>query len=284
METALVAKAFDGNALYQQRARAALPILVRQAHAGVKIVYGDLAAELGMSNPRTLNYPLGCIGTALGLLSKEWNEDIPMINCLAVNRTTDLPGQGVGWFVRDKGEFKKLPRRQQHAIVDAALADVFAYPRWNRVLDAFGLKPAVTGYKAVIDSAARYRGKGESELHKALKKYVSKHPGVVGLAARSGPGKEEFDLPSGDSVDVLFSYAGVQTAVEVKSRISEYADIVRGLFQCVKYRAVLKAWIGAENGDDSADAVLVLEGDFPDDLRPLRSILDVRVVDNVRVP
>ena len=66
--------------------------------------------------------------------------------------------------------------------------------------------------------------------------------------------------------------------------MSEHADIVRGLFQCVKYRAVLKAWIGAENGDDSADAVLVLEGGFPDDLRPLRSILDVRVVDNVRVP
>ena len=281
METAKVAKTLKGDRPYQQRARIALPILVRQAHAGARIYYKELAAELGMSNPRTLNYPLGSIGTALEQLSKEWNDQIPQIQCLVVNHNTGLPGEGVGWFVRNIGEFKGLPLRKRRAIVDAVLAKVVAYPHWNKVLDAFGLKPAATGYKAVIDSAAKYRG-GESDAHKALKRYVAENPRAVDLPVRAGVGELEYALPSGDTIDVFFYYASVRTAVEVKSRISDHADIARGLFQCVKYRAVLSASIAAENSDDSADAILVLEGRLPGDLRALRNVLDVRVIDELR--
>ena len=62
-KTAQVASAIHGSGLYHQRARKALPLLVRQAEAGEQIFYGDLACELGISNPRVLNYPLGAIGT-----------------------------------------------------------------------------------------------------------------------------------------------------------------------------------------------------------------------------
>jgi hypothetical protein len=254
---------------------------VRQAHAGAKIYYAELAGELGMSNPRTLNFPLGSIGTALELLSRDWKQEIPQIQCLVVNQATDLPGEGVGWFVRDIGEFKGLPLRKRQAIVDAVLAKVFAYPRWNKILDAFGLEPATTGYNAVIESAAKYQAGGESEMHKALKRYVAKNPRVVDLPIRAGVGEVEYPLPSGDSIDVFFSYASVRTAVEVKSRVSDHADTVRGLFQCVKYRAILKACVAAENSDDWTEAVLVVEGGLPDNLRALRNILDVKVVENV---
>lgn len=278
-----MAKALAGERPYQQRARVALPILVRQAHASVKITYAQLAAELGISNPRTLNFPLGSIGTALEQLSKEWHQKIPQIQCLVVNRATELPGDGVGWFVRDIGEFKGLPLRRRRAIVDAVLAEVFAYPRWNEVLDAFGLKPVTTGYRAVIELAARSEAGGESELHRALKNYVATNPRVVDLPSRAGVGEIEYPLPSGDTIDVFFCYASVRTAVEVKSRLSDRADIVRGLFQCVKYRAVLRACVAAENSDDSSEAVLVLEGKLPHDLKALRNILDVKVVEDVSV-
>lgn len=284
METAEVAETFEGDKLYQKRAQEALPILVRQAHARSKIYYAELAAELSMPNPRNLNYPLGSIGNALKKLSKEWDQAIPMIQCLVVNQSTGLPGEGFGEFCKDIGEFKGLPPRQREAIVDHILADVFAYPRWNDVLKAFGLVPIATGYETDIVSAARYQSGGESELHKALKQYVSQNPEIVALPVRAGPGEIEHPLPSGDSVDVLFSYASVQTAVEVKSRISDQADIVRGLFQCVKYRAVLRARIAAENKDNSADAILIMEGAFPETLRSLKNTLDVKVVDNVSVP
>ena len=49
-ETARIAKGIFGEKLYQERARAALPILVRQATAQQKIKYGDLAEEVGMPN------------------------------------------------------------------------------------------------------------------------------------------------------------------------------------------------------------------------------------------
>ena len=83
---------------------------------------------------------------------------------------------------------------------------------------------------------------------------------------------------------VLFTHASIRTAVEVKSHISPRADIVRGLFQCVKYRAVLNAWIAAENGDGIGEAVLVLEDGFPKDLHGLRNTLDMKVIDHIRVP
>ena len=54
-----------GAKTYQQRARTALPILVRQAKAHQTMSYGELAHEMGIPNPRTLNYPLGSIGGAL---------------------------------------------------------------------------------------------------------------------------------------------------------------------------------------------------------------------------
>jgi alkylated DNA nucleotide flippase Atl1 len=48
----------NGEKLYQKRAKTALPYLVRQAKAGQKIYYSDLAKEIGMPNPRNLNYVL----------------------------------------------------------------------------------------------------------------------------------------------------------------------------------------------------------------------------------
>ncbi len=284
METASIAKTLDGESLYQQRARLALPILVRQAHAGSKIYYADLAAELAMSNPRTLNYPLGSIGSALQSLSKEWNEDIPQIQCIVVNQATGLPGEGISGFVRDLAEFRSLLPRQREALVEGVLARIFAYPRWNEVLEHFGLQPAASQYTPLLKMASKRGTTGESPFHQALKKYVSDNPEKIGLSRRAAPGEVEFGLPSGDCVDVFFSHASVRTAVEVKSRISDTADLVRGIFQCVKYRAVLAAYIAAQNSRDSAQAILVLETELPPELRQLRTILDVPVVENLVVP
>lgn len=58
-ETAAISKNIQGDKLYQQRAREALPLLVRQASACETIYYQELADEMGMPNPRNLNYVLG---------------------------------------------------------------------------------------------------------------------------------------------------------------------------------------------------------------------------------
>lgn len=96
MDTPKFADPIFGDKLYQKRAHKALPILVRQAQAHEPIVYSDLADEVEMPNPRNLNYVLGSIGQTLVDLSKEWEEDIPPIQCLVLNKNTRQPREGIG--------------------------------------------------------------------------------------------------------------------------------------------------------------------------------------------
>ena len=80
--------------LTKERARAILPILVRQALARQKIKYKDLGEELGLHH-RALRYPLGCIGDILLEMNRRGQEDIPQIQGLVVNQETGLPGDNV---------------------------------------------------------------------------------------------------------------------------------------------------------------------------------------------
>lgn len=143
-KTAQIAEPIAGEALYQQRARATFPLLVRQAEALQPVTYSDLAAELGMPNPRNLNYPLGSIGQTIENLSKAWKEKIPPIQCLVVSRTTGVPGEGIGWFMREWGDFGSLSRGEKQRVVAGAHAAVSAYPRWRKVLRAVDLRPVET--------------------------------------------------------------------------------------------------------------------------------------------
>ena len=88
-----------GDKLYQKRARRALPILVRQAIAHRTMFYTELASELGMSNPRNMNFPLGAIGNTILHLAETWGRPVPPIQALVVNKSTGLPGVGIAWRV-----------------------------------------------------------------------------------------------------------------------------------------------------------------------------------------
>lgn len=281
MSAATLAKPISGDKPYQVQARAALPLLVRQAIAGVPLFYSNLAEELGMPNPRNLNYVLGSIGRSLELLSKTWNAEIPPIQCLVVSKSTGLPGEGIGWFLFKKDDFASLPLRQKRAIVEMQLQHIFSYPRWNEVLKALSLEPIAFNYSPIVAGAIGGFGGGEGEAHKALKAYVAQNPSVIGLSSSAHAGETEYPLPSGDSLDVSFCDNSVWVAVEVKSAISVDSDIVRGLFQCVKYRAVMEAVLLTEARPQNARALLVLESRLPQSLIPLRNLLGVEVIDGI---
>ena len=281
MSTAKIAAPISGGKLYQERARGALPLLVRQAHAGAPIFYSDLAEELGMPNPRNLNYVLGSIGQSMELLSKSWKEKVPPIQCLVINKATGLPGEGIGWFLIKKEAFADLPLRQKRAIVDAELQHVYAYSKWNEVLKFLSLELTKADFTPLVSKASQWTGGGEGERHKALKEYVAAHPESIGLKADTPNGITEYPLPSGDCLDVSFLHKKVWVAAEVKSAISPEGDIIRGLFQCVKYRAVMEAVQVAEARPQSARALLVLESSLPQSLVALRNLLGIEVVEGV---
>lgn len=275
-ETARKAKPFDeGDKLYQQRARAALPLLVRQAKAQQTIFYADLAGELDVPNPRNMNFVLGSVGRALVKLGKARGWAIPPIQCLVVNQSDGLPGEGVGAFI-SKEDFRKMPKRLRRQLVKEQLQKIYAYAAWDDVLAAFAMQPASTAYSPVVKAAARGGwGGGESEEHRRLKQHVAAHPELVGLPAKTTPGSTEHVLPSGDKLDVLFQVRTNWIAVEVKSRISDDADLVRGLFQCVKYQAVLEAWLLSEGKPANVRTVLVTARALPTPLVSLKNVLGI---------
>lgn len=285
MKTGEAAKSIQGDKLYQERARRALPILVRQAIANQPIFYSDLAVELEMPNPRNLNYVLGSIGETLQEISAEWKEEIPPINCLVINKSTGLPGEGISWFITDRNSFGKLPRKQQRAIIDSELHKIYAYPRWHNVLTYLGLEYGENrDYSPLLEALLGQRhGAGESPIHKRFKEFVNENPQILGLPKSVGVGSLEQNLPSGDIADVLFIHGIDWVVAEVKSRISNTADIYRGLYQCVKYQAVIEAYQKEKGLRPSCRVALVLENEFPVELIELKNLLGIEVIDKVSI-
>lgn len=281
MATATTAAPMFGDKLYQERARAALPLLVRQAEAATPIFYSSLARELGMSNPRNLNFVLGCIGQTLQHLSQHKNEAIPPIQCLVVNKATGFPGEGIGWFDVKMEDFSSLPLKRQREVVQMQLQRVYTYPKWRSLLSELGLAPIETNFTSKVRAASTFRGGGESVEHKKLKEFVAANPSAIGLPASMSKGDTEVPLPSGDCLDVSFQAKSIWVAVEVKSAISNASDITRGIFQCVKYRAVMDASLLAERKPQNSRAILVLGGSMPSDLLPLANLLGVEFVHQV---
>jgi len=285
-ETASQSKNMFGDALYQERARRALPILVRQAIAQKPIFYEALASELGMPNPRNLNWVLGSVGTTLQELAlrPEWGEDIPHIQSLVINQRDRLPGSGFDSFLADRLKgYQGLNSVEKRAYLAGYWHDIFAYPRWTDVLEACDLSPATTDAAKIIDKAktGHSAGGGEGPDHRALKEFVRDNPHLVGLPAGFPVGTVEAPLPSGDKLDVLFQARNRVFAVEVKSHISNDVDLTRGLFQCVKYRAVMEAERAFKGDSYTINAVLVVGKQFPDPLKPLQNSLGVEVIEIV---
>ncbi|OIX91207.1 hypothetical protein BFS14_23965 [Serratia fonticola] len=283
MATALVSETLEGDKLYQQRARMALPLLIRQAHAGEPITYENLAAELGMPNPRNLNYVLGCIGQSMIAVEKSWGTEVPPIQCLVVNKNTGLPGEGISEFLGNLSSYSKLSKRQRRLIVDTELAKIYSFPSWHKILTLFDLSPAASDFTKLIHKAQNFRGGGESKAHKALKEYVASNPKKIGLKGEA-IGQQEYRLPSGDSIDVLFEFRTEYVAIEVKPASSKDADLTRGIYQCVKYQAVLEAMQRTTDKKINLRTILVIAGELSSSLIALKNILGVEVIENVTCP
>ncbi|OSI07070.1 Uncharacterised protein [Neisseria animaloris] len=271
-----------GNKLYQQRARIALPILIRQAGSQEPILYSNLALEMGMPNPRNLDYVLGCIGKTIECLNEKNEQEIPPIQSLVVNKHTGLPGGGIGDFLIKDEDFSKLSLKRRRDIVQAELQRIYIYPKWHELLEALGLSEAQKDFSKIISEAANFRGTGEGEEHKKLKEYIANRPELFGINAKVET-QIEYRLPSGDSLDVSFRNKSIWVAVEVKPSTAAISDITRGIFQCVKYRAVLDAVLIAENEPQNSRAVLALGGDLPEELIPLVNLLGVEFIQNVKI-
>lgn len=271
----------QGNDLYIPRARIALPILVRQAKAREPIYYSDLADEIGMPNPRNLNYVLGAIGNALESLEDLYtSEKIPLINSLVINKANNLPGEGLSWFLKDL-DFGKLSRSQKKDIVSQLLTRVYTYQKWDWVLKELELKPLKSEISKKINILKKIKNCGESKSHLDFKNFLSNNPELFGLK-KEIKGSVEYQFPSADAIDVVFNNKLEIVGVEAKSIISDENDILRGLFQCVKYKALIEAEQKVNDQIPNCRIVLALEGKYPNNLIGIKNQLGIEVMDNLK--
>ena len=152
------------------------------------------------------------------------------------------------------------------------------------VLEELGLSMPQKIIHKRLQAAVQRPSTHESLAHKQLKIYVAHNPQCVDVEKSLAPGKIEHRLLSGDIPDVLFENKRHCIAVEVKSHISDDNDILRGLFQCVKYRAILEAYqsLGIAKYQ-VVDARLAIERTLPKDLIWVKKVLDVKVFENIQI-
>lgn len=118
----------------------------------------------------------------------------------------------------------------------------------------------------------------ELTKHKALKEYILSHPKEFSIDYVKLK-ENEHVLLFGDKLDVFFKQKdGRQIAIEVKSRISDDADILRGIYQCVKYKAVLAAECRAHGENVDVDAFLVIENEMSEENRKTANMLSVKYI------
>ena len=264
-----------------------LPVLIYWAERSTKPhTYGELSKEVGHRTDQ--------IGSVLGLIDDIFKElrklkrfkELPTLNCLVVNKTTMLPSNGFSYVSHN---YESLSDEEKSQEMESKNRDAYNYKKWNEILKILELKPYMPKDNSSDENTIR-KGKythhsSEGKKHKALKEYIYNHPEVIGLKNVSLRSME-YTLLSGDRLDVYFQLKdGTQVAVEIKSEISDNADILRGIYQCVKYEAVLKAerCVHCAKGNHyPVKEILVLEGQMPMEKASVASLLNVSYKDNIK--
>lgn len=259
-----------------EKARLILPALVRQSYTRQTITYKDLAGEVN-THHRQIPTALGKIGHALEHVELAWGESIPPLQCLVVSKKTKGIGNGIGWVYEDREEFEKLSKVKQEVILNGIHKTIFEYKKWDSVLEALQLPTAASTTPGPFSSTHTPRGSGESKEHKRLKAQILQDPRLVNVPV-SYHGELEHALPSGDRVDVFFRGRGWHIGVEVKPSFSDEADITRGLYQCVKYRAVLEARQAVQGEQPKVRVILALAQALPTGLISLKNALGIEVI------
>lgn len=249
-----------------------VPILVRRAKQGRPITYGELADELHREfghTPRARKTlygpPVGAVGVAIQELSLKWGDRIPPINTIVVRASTGFPGTGADeiahYFFEDNG---RGMAKERDAYLRAAMDAVYHYGhRWDRVAEALG-SPTLDAEVGGVDQGDEIElpelpraYAPESEEHKTIKAWICAHPGWLREFGKFDEGRTERCISSGDRLDAFFENGRRRLAVEVKASHASDAELMRGVYQCVKYRAVLRAEELATKRAPTGDAVLV---------------------------
>ncbi|MDN2677667.1 hypothetical protein [Janthinobacterium sp. SUN033] len=290
----------SGNRNNDELAMACIPILIShvlEQRDGIMqpLTYEELAERL---DRRKHNGKLNGLPMALGMgdvLARSLvhidraaallEEELPYLTTIVVDKSgpgKGLPGDGVACLWPD---FPGLSRKEKTDRVELEYMRIMDFGRhWLDVLHVLELPDESTQHKAPDSVTSGGLAGGESPQHRALKEYIASHPELV-KAPADAKRFCEFALRSADAIDVLFKSPQSWVGVEVKASTSEgnQRDYERGLYQIVKYRAVLEAQARIDHPiqPPQVHVVLALEMALPDALRPIAKALDITMLEHV---
>jgi len=256
-------------------ARQMIPVLISwaQEHRSPQY-YSTLTKTIGHNTPR-ISRQLGVIGDIINQLNKESGEKVPYLNALVISKSSKRPSDGLGDVME---EYNSLSEEEKYDFAFKKNQEAYEYKKWPWVLNALGLLPFNGKTEEAIRNGTYKNGASEGPYHKALKEYILQHPkefDVYDIKEK----ENEHTLLSGDRLDVYFKLNdGKQIAIEVKSRISDDADVLRGIYQCVKYKAVLSAECLAHGENANVDAFLVIENEMSEENRKTANMLSLKYV------
>ena len=261
-------------------------LLITCAKDGVTVTYGKAAEflqdELDIPNlsPRHMGHVAGSMMNSI-LEQEEW---APPLNVLLVRQANGLAGEGAESYVEDyfyNEGYNFEDNDEREKALGNAVRDVRAYDDWEgiytQLFEGDTFQP-VEGETKTPSGGGGLGGEAESKEHEYLKTFVADNPGKLSPKLAHAVTKPEHCLASGDKVDVLMHETdkGFDAVVEVKSVISLESDIRRGIFQCVKYKAVLEAEYRSVRTTPNVKAYLVTEKPLSAHLKGMAKVLDVK--------
>lgn len=227
-----------------------LPYLIQAAQRRETPTYGELAEKIEIHH-RTMNRVLEYIRDDICM-----PRGLPMLTAIVINQGTGLPGDN--WLPQGTTTLSDEEYRQQF---EQFRDRVFAYKGWDDLLKALDLEPVRAEIedldergRAYADYIKRSGGSGEGEDHLRLKEFIAVHPNAVGLQP-AGPAIIEYAFIAGDEADIVFELAENKWAV-VEIKNGDTGELVKGIYQAIKYRALLQAEKGHGN-TCQVDAILV---------------------------
>ena len=190
-------------------------------------------------------------GELMDLIQKV-RPNCPLLNILLVKQENRMPGEGaegyMARYLRDhRLEEDGVPKRERDKLwrsaCDKIATDVYAFDDWDQVYYELFEEPLPTPdpSKDNEKDGISHGRKGEGRKHKALRFWVKNNPNKIRCVYATYRTETEVVLDSADRVDVTYYGPDVTVAIEVKSSDSNEADLRRGVFQCIKYRAVMQA-------------------------------------------
>ena len=262
--------------------RKSIPILVRWAKQGITTnTYDDLTKELGYVRYSGIGKQLGYIDDVFKRFEELTQEKVPTINALVKSKSDGLPSPGFSYVYTS---YDDMSNDEKKIFVLGLNKEAIEYKHWDWVLSSLGLTPSVINTipsETIIRSGKFFGSGGEGEKHKALKTYVYNHPEAIGIKDVVSKETERI-LLSADRLDVYFQTKSECIAVEVKPSTSPDEDVMRGLYQCVKYKTIMDAEDKVHGKKSQNRSMLVIGGSLSDANVLVKNTLGIDVIENFK--